>query len=266
MTISWNKNLNAKTRVIFFIVNLGIFILSIIGINYWSEIDDLALKYTIISISSILNPFSFLFMLSILDWKNKKVKVILYIILGIILGALSMLLIYNNNIRIATLVFMVSMGAFIIYKIFENVFVTIFSFLFFVSMSFLLILKFLIFITPHVPKMSQINGFLWVYISTVVSLILYKVIALKLNQFLLKFFGNKEAHDLYDEKHLKNLLNVMYLFAFIIINICYYSVLIDDIWFNYINNTFLTLLAIINVDWENILLLHKKVKSNETQV
>lgn len=164
------------------------------------------------------------------------------------------------------LLFIISFAALVVYLIFENVFITIFSFIVCVFISLYLILRLFLFIATHIPAMSLLNGFLGIYIATVVSLILYKVIALKLNKFLLKFFGNKEAHDLYDEKHLKNLLNVIYLFAFIIINILYYSILIDDIWFNYINNTFLTLLVIINVDWENILLLHKKVKSNETQI
>lgn len=255
--IPWNNNIKTRSRILIFIVCSILLIGAILWSKYLFALNNFTETRWSIILCSIIIPFSFIFILSLLDWKNKLVKNILLLVLGIIIGSLSVAVIVQSSIRIMTIIFIISMICFFIYRILENVFLTIFTFIFSFFLSMSIILYLVVFLSQKASVFIFLDSAFGIYLAAILSVVIYKCIGRRINVILLNFFGNNNASNNYDENHFKNLLNLIYLILFIIINSSFYLGKINDIYFNLINNTYLTLLAIININWSNILINHE---------
>lgn len=74
--------------------------------------------------------------------------------------------------------------------------------------------------------------------------------------------GFEEESKTYDSEQLKNQILFMYMVVFVCLNIWLYQEQIDSETWNLINNSFLTGLAIIQIDWNKIMFYFKKHSVN----
>lgn len=239
--IAWNSKMKVKERVFFFFLGLFGFVfctyMFVKGVGKAYSFEE---YINLISYSPFI-LLGFLFMTAVFDWNNSKVKNVLC---GI-LGAFIMLFVLRREAQIWLMSFVAGVALLVIYKMLENVLVTITTF--FLSALLLVPVLFRMF------DYFFYSGSFVPYLTLVVYILIYRFLGFNFNKWILKKFGNTYASDFYNEKHFKNLLSLIYTVIFVIINISLYSFSLEDVGFNLINNSFLTSLAIVQLDWKNIL-------------
>lgn len=246
--IAWNPQTKGKERLILF--GIGFFMFVFCSYRFVNSINQMNNFEEYITLAAYL-PFvliGFLLMTIIFDWNNIKVK---FILCGI-LGAFLMLVVLKREAQIGLILFATSVASLIIYKMLENILVTITTFF----LSALICLPVLFMILGLIIN----NGILVVYIALTVYVFIYKIIGLKVNKWVLNHFIKTCEHEYYNAKHFKNLLSLIYITIFFGLNLGVYAYGLDDVWFNLINNAFLTAITIIQLNWKNIFIFTNNVE------
>ena len=101
------------------------------------------------------------------------------------------------------------------------------------------------------------------YVLFSLFIVFYRILGKTINQwFIAKMMGFEEESKTYDSEQLKNQILFMYMVVFVCLNIWLYKEQIDSETWNLINNSFLTGLAIIQIDWNKIIFYFKKHSVN----
>lgn len=101
------------------------------------------------------------------------------------------------------------------------------------------------------------------YVLFSLFIVFYRILGKTINQwFIAKMIGFEEESKTYDSEQLKNQILFMYMVVFVCLNIWLYQEQIDSETWNLINNSFLTGLAIIQIDWNKIMFYFKKHSVN----
>ena len=96
------------------------------------------------------------------------------------------------------------------------------------------------------------------YVLFSLFIVFYRILGKTINQwFIAKMIGFEEESKTYDSEQLKNQILFMYMVVFVCLNIWLYQEQIDSETWNLINNSFLTGLAIIQIDWNKIIFYFK---------
>lgn len=181
------------------------------------------------------------FILLALNLSNSFVKYTIILLLGGFIREIfqSKLLQTGSILLIIILLF------YIVVLFTKNIFSTIISFSLFVYISVILISK----LIEIFPQIANTIG----YVVIVVSLVSYKLSGTKINRFIIgKIMGFGLEAEQYDKVQLKEQLNFIYLLVFILLNITNMFYGYTTGIANWINNSFLTGIAIININWEKI--------------
>lgn len=97
-------------------------------------------------------------------------------------------------------------------------------------------------------------------------IVVYRILGKIINQwFIDKMLGAEEESKTYDDEQLKNQILLIYMLIFVCLNVWLYQEKIDSETWNLINNSFLTGLAIIQIDWKKIVFYFSKT-SNVTEI
>lgn len=93
-----------------------------------------------------------------------------------------------------------------------------------------------------------------VYSMSSLYIVVYRAIGKKLNHwFIANVMGFKKESETYDDAQLKNQILLIYMVTFVLINLWVYLGKMDEHSWNLINNSFLTGLAIIQIDWNKLI-------------
>jgi len=104
-----------------------------------------------------------------------------------------------------------------------------------------------------------------IYALMSLYLVFYLTFGTKATRFAIEWMGEKEISKDFTEKHFKNNIYFIYLLVFVLINVFYYLNMLDDFSWGFINNLFLTGIAILQVNWELILSKFSKKVSNKNE-
>lgn len=123
---------------------------------------------------------------------------------------------------------------------------------------------FFLMLTIIVLKLIGENySMLVLYVLFSLFIVFYRILGKTINQlFIAKMMGFEEESKTYDSEQLKNQILFMYMVVFVCLNIWLYQEQIDSETWNLINNSFLTGLAIIQIDWNKIIFYFKKHSVN----
>jgi len=237
--------INFFVGLVAFIVFTGLYSFCYIDIELY-EISKNIDQILLMGIFTILAFVGFLIMLSVFNLDNYFVQIILMLILVIVrYKSLTV-----KPLQLAFTLLIISLFVFFVIKILSKIFITIITF----SISSLISLLIFYFLVKIIP---QVDFFSCLYICLSVMLVLYNIIGVKINQFVLKvIFGySPEELQKYDYNQLKNQLNLIYLFMFVYLNAS--GSLFSDITevslvTNYINNALITGVCITNVNWKSL--------------
>lgn len=244
-------NKNQGKRFHFITIVLGGLMILVAGYLYLEKYNEYVED---ISIDSVMNMMfyilfiSFGFVLIIINFNFESVIVKM-------LGTLSAIVffvcfVWVKPLKIGVLLFCGAIIIFFMIMRFKNVFSTIVT----MSVTMLFFLGFA-FIYGNVIKF-QFE--VWhVYILFVLFLIIYTLLGTKINQFFIsKVMGFSDEAKNYTREQLTNQITLIYLVLFVILNIFGYKNQIESEMFNLINNSFLTLLTITQINWEKILFIN----------
>ncbi len=173
----------------------------------------------------------------------------IFCVLVFLLGVFTCELIHSEKVLFAFAMLIISIALFILFKAFEKVVCT---FVTFSICSFSIILFYLL--INLIPNMSHEVK---LYCSISIFVLLYNILGRLINRCFLRFmFGHsKENANEYGFSQLKNQINIIYLFAFVIINIGFMDSLFstENPYASVVNNALLTGVCISNVKWQSIL-------------
>lgn len=230
-----------KEKVILFSLGILLIIATTIIFNVFikkplNEIEN----FVILLITPELGVLGIILILSNFNTKNKFIRSVLLILTGVLIGGM----LFNNGIRYATFMFILAIIIVLVVVFFANAFITTFS-LSLYSIVWMIIAGFLLFRYPNYQ-------YAIIYSCITLGLITYLLFACKLNKYILKKFLGEAISNDYDSETLKENLTVIYIVIFIILNIS--AALYNDKFYIYalINNSFLTVITILQVRWEKI--------------
>lgn len=205
--------------------------------------------YMIVCIETIM----FGVILFLINFENGWRRIISLVIVGFLIAGI----IFNEQFRFGIILFVGTMIAYILTMRFKNLFSTITTISF--CATFFLIL------TTVVLKLANgINARLLLYFMFSLFIVFYRVLGKRINQwFIARMLGFENESETYDDKQLKNQILLVYMIIFVFLNVSLYQEKIDGETWNLINNSFLTGLAIIQIDWNKIVFYFNKPSINE---
>lgn len=187
----------------------------------------------------------------LVNFVNEWIKNILFVLLGIgIMGVLT-----SPQIRLGIFLFIIVSLTYIFCMRFKNIFstwVTFFVLGILFLISALLIIK-------HIPN---VNILLLIYLTCSIFMLVYSTFGVKINRWFIYNLGNKEECEKYDDQQLKNQIYLLYLIFFIMINVFLYTGKTNNDAWNLVNNSFLTGLAILQVDMKKIVFFYTDKKES----
>lgn len=252
-----NQNNSMKFHIISIMVGLMLVVLGSIGFSflYKNNIADLSfdtITYMVICIEIIL----FGIVLCLINFEDGLVRIILCIMAGLlIVGS-----IFNDELRFGMILLAGAMLVFIITIRFKNIFSTV------VTMSVCATL-FLVFSSIALKVVDEINGMLVLYVMFSLFIVVYRRFGKTINRwFISKALGFEKESKSYDDEQLKNQILLIYMMIFVLLNMWLYQEKIDGETWNLINNSFLTGLGIIQIDWNKIVFYFRKDSNNENSM
>ena len=238
----FRSNQSRKFHILSVFWGALLIMLGIVFYLYWYDQNiDMsieAIAYMIVGIEAVTFGF-FLWLINFEDgW---IIKIVIAVIGFIIAGVL-----FNEQFRLGAGLFAGIMALYVFIMRFKNVFSTIVTIS--VTMSIFLLL------TLWIVKLCiGKNGVLLLYSMFSLFVVFYRLLGVRINRFFIsEILGAKEESKTYDAEQLKNQILFMYIIIFVILNVSIYLGKIDDKIWNLINNSFLTGLAIIQIDWNKI--------------
>ena len=166
--------------------------------------------------------------------------------------------IFNESFRFGIILFAGTMFVYFITMRFKNIFSTV------VTMSVCATI-FLVLAIFALKLVDENYGILVLYCMFSLFIVVYRILGKIINQwFIDKMLGFEEESKTYDDEQLKNQILLIYMLIFVCLNVWLYQEKIDSETWNLINNSFLTGLAIIQIDWKKIVFYFSKT-SNVTE-
>lgn len=241
MSKIWNSNMSKKTRVIFVTIGLVIILISSIAFFYTYRPNLDLDGYMGLSICSVFFALGLELNILVFNIENKYIRSMLLVCLGGIIVAIY----YNEYIRTGSVLLLFSIMIFIIIAFIKNIFSTLVTFTV-LSIPFLICLEILL-------KKYPLYGNAIFYLILVMFFIFYRMIGVKANKFFIgRCMGFNNEAQRYDLMQLKEQINFIYVFVFILMNI-------ENWFFNnnitvatILNNAFVTGVAITNINWGRI--------------
>lgn len=211
-----------------------------------------ALQYLITIVLCVLGFFiGIILMLSNLskDW---------FCFFGVMtVGILILLVLFHSYFRSGAIALVLTFAVYLFVRSFISEVVTFFTF--FVGMFFALVLCMAL-----GRSQADLNHYVTlIYVAMSLYLVLYLTFGVKINQRVIAWMGEAESSKDFTEKHFKNVIYFIYLVVFVLINVLYYLRKLDEFSWGFINNLFLTGIAILQVNWELILSKFLKKESEK---
>lgn len=237
----WNEKIKPKERWIMLVIGMVLTIgLSFVYRKFYYSLGN-SYNYVYLADFVVFIALGIESIILTFNLHNKIISSVLFVLLGILLDQI----LTNNLFRVGSIILIITVIVFMITIIIKNIFSTVITF----SM---LSLPFMLIITIILNRL-KINDYIVIYTGLVLFLLFYKLVGVKVNQvFIGKFMGFASDANKYDELQLKSQLNLIYVIVFVVLNIN--NVFIGDkaIVGNLLNNSFLTCLAVIQIDWKKV--------------
>jgi hypothetical protein len=191
-------------------------------------------------ISPELGILGMIFIIVNFNTEDNKVKIGLGVVVGIAIGGL----IFNNPFRIATLILLVDIIIFMVITFFA-----LYSIFWFALAAVLLV---------KMPTYS----YAIIYSCITLCLVTYLLFAGWVNGKLLKNMWGEDKAKNYDYDTLKDNLTLIYIIIFILLNVS--AALYNDKlgYYNLINNSFLTIITILQINWKKLFHIKDKKSKN----
>jgi len=192
--------------------------------------------------------------LVLINFENNLHGKLVLVITGFLIAGF----IFNKSFRFGIILFVGTMFAYFITMRFKNIFSTV------VTMSVCATI-FLVLTIFALKLVDENYGILVLYCMFSLFIVVYRILGKIINQwFINKMLGFEEESKTYDDEQLKNQILLIYMLIFVCLNVWLYQEKIDSETWNLINNSFLTGLAIIQMDWKKIVFYFSKT-SNVTE-
>ena len=205
------------------------------------------IAYMIVCIEVIM----FGIVLGLINFEDNLHRKLVLVITGFLIAGF----IFNESFRFGIILFMGTMFAFFITMRFKNIFSTVVT----MSVCATIFLVLTIFVLKLV---DENNGILVLYCMFSLFIVIYRIFGKIINQwFIDKMLGFEEESKTYDDEQLKNQILLIYMLIFVCLNVWLYQEKIDSETWNLINNSFLTGLAIIQIDWKKIVFYFSKTSN-----
>lgn len=248
-----NKNQSKKFHIISILIGIifvvvGTIIYSLLYRNNSEGFYYENIVYMVVCIEIIM----FGLVLGLINFENALLGKLMLVIVGFLIAGF----IFNESFRFGIILFAGTMVAYFITIRFKNIFSTV------VTMS--VCATIFLMLTIIVLKLIGENySMLVLYVLFSLFIVFYRILGKTINQlFIAKMMGFEEESKTYDSEQLKNQILFMYMVVFVCLNIWLYQEQIDSETWNLINNSFLTGLAIIQIDWNKIIFYFKKHSVN----
>lgn len=245
-----NLKQNKSKKFHVFFIFLGIISIVIGAILYCSTYKKFLNNFTYenilyMSFYLVILLLGIVLVLGLINFNNKtKIKIITLIIVFLIYA-----FIFSKLFRFGIILSLLNIVFFIVVMRFKNIFSTTITMLF-CAIVFFISIKFIL----KVININIVNINLLIYVMFSLFIVIYRLIGKCINQFFIfKILGFEEESKAYDNEQLKNQILFVYMFLFILLNIWLYQNVINDKIWNLVNNSFLTGLTIIQIDWNKIL-------------
>lgn len=248
------KNQSKKFHIISIIISI---VLVVIGSIIYSSLYRLnAESFSFINIAYMvvcIEIIMFGVVLCLINFEDGWIRKIVLVMAGFIIGAI----IFNEQFRVGMILFVVTMLAYLITMRFINVFSTL------VTISVCATLD-LVITAIVLNLINGIDGMLLIYCMFSLFVVFYRVFGKRINQwFIAKMMGFEEESKTYNDKQLKNQILLIYMIIFVVLNVLLYQGKTNEEIWNLINNSFLTGLAIIQIDWNSIIFYFNKHSNKE---
>lgn len=241
-----------KHSIICFLVGLVIMASSVIAYNILYariEPDSVLEKMSFLLIPMGFFIIGFALFFSSLNLDNKVVLLILVFSLWISLTSVFM----DERIMMAAIILGVSITIFILSRVFWKEICTMITFGIIISLGCMVLLG------ATICFISKLNATLSLhticYSVITICIIIYLLIGVRFNKLCLRLMGySPEQIDQYNYSVLKNQLNIIYVIAFVILNLTWLYNKNDELALvaNIINNALITGISITNVNWKSI--------------
>ena len=244
-----------KTRIAFWAVGIILIALSAYLFSgfekYISHLTNMSLIFsdlnqlTNFAFSPELGALGIVFIAITFNYKNTKVKNIALLCGGFTIAAI----VFVYALRVAFLFLLLDLIIFAVFILLTDSLVTVIT-LSLYSLPWALLISVLLNRFPN-------YFYAVIYSSVTVCLITYMLFGTKLNKSILKsIFGANKANE-YNSKILKHNLTIIYIAIFILLNVS--GDLYNDKFsiYNLLNNSFLTAITILSVDWKEAFHIEK---------
>lgn len=239
----FKRNQSKKFHIISIIVGL---LLTIVGtiiyrLLYKNNADSLSyenIAYMIVCIEIIM----FGIILELINFEDNLRGKLMLVIIGFLIAGV----IFSELFRFGIILLIGTILIYLIIMRFKNIFSTVVTMSVFATVFLIL--------TLFILKLVDENyGTLVLYCIFSLLIVIYRKYGVIINQwFIDKMLGFEEESKTYDDEQLKNQILLIYMLVFIALNVWLYLRKIDDETGNLINNSFLTGLAIIQINWNKI--------------
>lgn len=202
------------------------------------------IAYMVVCIETIM----FGIVLGLINFEDGLFGKLVLVIVGFLIAGF----VFNESFRFGLFLFAGTMLVYFITMRFKNIFSTV------VTMS--VCATIFLILTIIVLKLVGGNcGMLVLYGMFSLFIVVYRIFGKTINQwFIAKMLGFEDEGKTYDDEQLKNQILLMYMLIFVCLNVWLYQEKIDAETCNLINNSFLTGLAIIQIDWNKIVFYFSK--------
>lgn len=226
------------------LVVLGTIIYSLLYRNNLEEFSYENIAYMVVCIETIM----FGIVLELINFEDGLFGKLVLVIVGFLIAGF----VFNESFRFGLFLFAGTMLVYFITMRFKNIFSTV------VTMSVCATI-FLILTIIVLKLVGEKCGMLALYGMFSLFIVVYRIFGKIINQwFIAKMLGFKDEGKAYDDEQLKNQILLMYMLIFVCLNVWLYQEQIDAETWNLINNSFLTGLAIIQIDWNKIVFYFSK--------
>lgn len=248
-----NKNQSKKFHIISILIGIilvvvGTIIYSLLYRNNSEVFSYENIAYMVVCIEVIM----FGIVLGLINFEDGLLGKLMLVIVGFLIAGF----IFNELFRFGIILFVATMVMYFITIRFKNIFSTVVTMS--VCATIFLILTIIVF-----KLIGENYSMLVLYVLFSLFIVFYRILGKTINQwFIAKMMGFEEESKTYDSEQLKNQILFMYMVVFVCLNIWLYKEQIESETWNLINNSFLTGLAIIQIDWNKIIFYFKKHSVN----
>ena len=231
------------------LVVLGTIIYSLLYRNNLEEFSYENIAYMVVCIENIM----FGIVLELINFEDGLFGKLVLVIVGFLIAGF----VFNESFRFGLFLFAGTMLVYFITMRFKNIFSTV------VTMSACATI-FLILTIIVLKLVGEKCGMLVLYGMFSLFIVVYRIFGKIINQwFIAKMLGFEDEGKAYDDEQLKNQILLMYMLIFVCLNVWLYQEQINAESWNLINNSFLTGLAIIQIDWKKIVFYFSKCSNKK---